>query len=265
MSGLSGSETVEKVSDAPKTQRPRRSKVLNWGLELVIIVVGALILSALIRNFVVQMFIIPSESMENTLAPGDRVIVTKFGGFQRGDIVVFEDPGGWMTQQPEPRSPAGQVLEFIGLLPSSATNHLIKRVVGMPGDRVSCCDEAGRLSVNGHALDESSYLFIDPQGVQVAPASVPFDVTVPKDRIFVLGDHRNASGDSRCRLNDLSQEGKGMAAFVPTEKVVGATTAIVSPLDRLRYFSIPEAFKSVPAPGSPAPDAPILTVVNPGC
>lgn len=262
---MSAPEPSSDDADVKKPGRSGASKALSWIFEMSLIVIGALIISALIRTFVGQMFIIPSGSMENTLQPGDRVMVSKIGGFQRGDIVVFEDPGGWMTLHPEPRSTIGQAFEFVGLLPSSGTNHLIKRVIGMPGDRVRCCDGEGRMSVNGHALDESSYLFTDANGVQVAPANVPFDVTVPKDRIFVMGDHRNASGDSRCRLNDLSQEGRGAPAFVPRERVLGATVAIVSPLDRLRLFNPPEIFASVPAPAEPPPDAPVLTVANPGC
>ena len=262
---MSGPEPSSGETDVKSPGRARASKTLNWLFEISLILIGALVISALIRTFIGQMFIIPSGSMENTLQPGDRVMVSKLGSFQRGDIVVFEDPGGWMTVQPEPRSSVGQALEFVGLLPSSGTNHLIKRVIGMPGDRVRCCDEEGRMTVNGHVLDESSYLFTDSNGVQVAPANVPFDVTVPKDRIFVMGDHRNASGDSRCRLNDLSQQGRGAPAFVPRDRVLGATVAIVSPLDRLRLFNPPEVFAAVPAPSEPAPEAPVLTVANPGC
>lgn len=259
------SEASEASKDEVDKPRPKKRGVASWLMEIVLIVVGALIISAVLRTFVGQMFIIPSGSMENTLVPQDRVLVSKIGGFQRGDIVVFEDPGGWMAPQKEKTSVIGKALEFVGLQPSTSTNHLIKRVIGMSGDHVECCDAQGRISVNGVALDESSYLFTDPNGVMTAPANVPFDIIVPKDRIFVLGDHRNASGDSRCHLNDLSQSGKGMAAFIPKDKVVGASVALVSPLNRLRTFSVPDIFKAVPAPSGSPPDVAVLTVVNPGC
>lgn len=253
------------TTDAEAAPRSFGRKILGWVTEGAIIIVGALIISALLRTFVGQMFVIPSGSMENTLVPSDRVLVSKIGGFQRGDIVVFEDPGNWMSTKPEPRSGIGQVLEFVGLLPSTSTNHLIKRVIGMPGDEVSCCDAKGRLMVNGVALEESDYIFVDSNGVMNAPANVPFDVVVPKDRIFVMGDHRGASGDSRCHLSDTGQEGTGMAAFIPKSKVVGASVAIVAPLNRLRAFSVPETFKLIPAAKDPPPDTPTLKVVNPGC
>lgn len=263
---MSNENPVSADGDAtPQTKRSLGARAVSWTIEIAIIVVGALIISALLRGFIAQVFIIPTGSMENTLVPQDRVLVSKIGGFQRGDVVVFEDPGGWMTITKTERSPVGQVLEFVGLLPATGTNHLIKRVIGMPGDRVSCCDAQGRLSVNGQPLDETSYLFTDANGVMAAPANVPFDIVVPRDRIFVMGDHRNASGDSRCHLNDLSQEGKGMGAFIPVSKVVGASVAIVSPLNRLGTFSVPDTFKSVPAPTQAAPEQPVLTVVNPGC
>lgn len=240
-------------------------RVGGWVLEATIIIVGALIISAILRSFVAQMFIIPSGSMENTLLVNDRVLVSKIGGFQRGDIVVFQDPGGWMTEVPEPNEGFGKVLEFVGLLPNTSTNHLIKRVIGMPGDEVECCDAQGRLMVNGVALDED-YLYVDPNGVQNNPSDFAFDVIVPAGRIFVMGDHRAASQDSRCHIDDLSQQGTGMAAFVPLENVVGPAIAILAPLDRLKTFSVPETFKSVPDPtGSPPEMAVLKDVENIGC
>nr|WP_231980714.1 signal peptidase I [Tessaracoccus coleopterorum] len=148
------------------------------------------------------MFIIPSGSMQNTLQVNDRVLVSKFGGFQRGDVVVFEDPGDWLPPTPPVTNRLQIALEFIGVLPNSGTEHLIKRVIGMPGDHVRLADD-GRIEVNGVALDEAAYLYSE-NGVQVAPASVPFDIVVPKDAIFVMGDHRNQSNDSRCRLANVS-------------------------------------------------------------
>ncbi|TRY19117.1 signal peptidase I [Tessaracoccus rhinocerotis] len=238
---------------------------MGWLGEGAIIVVGALVISTLLRGFVAQMFIIPSGSMENTLQINDRVVVAKFGGFQRGDVVVFEDPHNWLPPAQPSDNGFKQALEFIGVLPNSSIEHLIKRVIGMPGDHVQCCDADGRITVNGIALEESAYLYSEA-GVQVAPANIPFDIIVPADHVFVLGDHRNQSADSRCRLTVQSQgQPPGMAAFVPTDKVVGAAVAIVAPLDRLSTFSVPETFAGVPDPEQPAPEKPEIIEANPGC
>lgn len=255
--------TPDAAIDEP-TPEPKSlgRRALGWVTECVLILVGALIIATLLRTFVGQMFIIPSGSMENTLQVNDRVLVTKFGGFQRGDVVVFEDPGAWLVPSTREMTPVQQALEFIGVLPNSGAEHLIKRVIGMPGDHVRLA-ESGKIEVNGVELDESNYLYSE-NGIQVAPATVPFDVIVPKDRIFVMGDHRNQSNDSRCRLGNVSSS-PGESAFVPVDKVVGAAVAIVSPLDRLSTFTVPETYKHVPAPAQPAPDKPDLIHVEPGC
>lgn len=249
---------------APQKKSPGR-RVLGVLTEFTIIIIGALIISTLLRTFVAQMFLIPSGSMENTLQVNDRVLVAKFGGFQRGDVVVFEDPGSWLSPAPVQDNPARIALEFIGVLPNSATEHLIKRVIGLPGDHVQFADGDEGISVNGVVLQEADYLF-SSGGVQVAAATVPFDVVVPADHLFVMGDHRNSSADSRCRLtNTGAGEAPGMAAFVPQEKVVGAAVAIVSPLDRLSTFTVPSTFSAVPAPEQPAPKEPTIIEANPGC
>lgn len=240
-------------------------RVLGVFTELAVIIIGALIISTLLRVFVAQMFLIPSGSMENTLQVKDRVLVAKFGGFQRGDVVVFEDPGSWLAPARVSDNPVRIGLEFIGVLPNSATEHLIKRVIGLPGDHVQFAEGDEGITVNGVELEESAYLF-SAGGIQVAAATVPFDIVVPEGRIFVMGDHRNSSADSRCHLTDVvAGEPVGMAAFVPEEKVVGAAVAIVSPLDRLSTFTVPSTFSTVPAPEQPAPIEPTITEANPGC
>lgn len=183
--------------------------------------------------------------MENTLEVGDRVMVAKFGGFQRGDVVVFKDPGGWLSPTRKAEvSPVQKALEFVGVLPNSDDGHLIKRVIGMPGDHV-CVTEAGAVQVNGVALDERQYLF-SQEGVQVSPSLIKFDVVVPRDHIFVMGDHRDDSNDSRFKI--LDGDGASDAAFVPSEDVVGAAVATVAPLQHLGTFVIPDTYRSVPDP-----------------
>jgi signal peptidase I len=239
----------------------------SWLKELAIVVVGALLVSIVLRAFVGQMFIIPSQSMENTLLVGDRVVVQKITHFQRGDVVVFADPGGWLgaAETTDP-SVLDKVLDLIGIPTAASAGHLIKRVIGMPGDRVACCDTVGRITVNGQALDETSYLYTGPDGTQVAPSTVHFTVVVPKDRIFVMGDHRDLSADSRCHLSDLTTtQGKGQVAFVPENLVVGPAVAIAWPLSRLTILHRPATFGAVPAPSEPAPDRGVIEPQGVSC
>jgi signal peptidase I len=213
--------------------------------ETVIVVGTALVLSLLIKTFLVQAFYIPSESMEQTLLVGDRVLVTQLtpGPFdlERGDIVVFRDPGGWLGDTVEPRrSPVGEavvsVLTFVGVLPQDAGEHLIKRLIGLPGDRVVCCDERGRVTVNGAPLDEP---YLAPGAV---PSERTFDVVVPEGRLWVMGDNRQNSRDSRWHM-DL--EGQGT---VTEDLVVGRAFVTIWPLPRWSWLSdYPETFADVPA------------------
>lgn len=262
--GVNAATEHAEGEEQPERRPTMGQRLLSWLAEGVIIVVGAVVIAALLRTFVGQMFVIPSGSMEHTIEVGDRVFVKKFGGFERGDVVVFEDPGDWLHLPPREVGPVRGALEFVGVLPNSGTDHLIKRIVGMPGDHVRLGSD-GRIEVNGESLDETAYLYTD-QGTQVAAATVPFDIVVPAQHIFVLGDHRNASGDSRCRLANVQQgSAPGEAAFVPVDHVVGSAVAIVAPLDRLATFIRPASYASIPAPAEPAPEQPILHHVQPGC
>lgn len=222
-------------------------------------VLGAIIVSASLRAFVFEPFTIPSGSMENTLAVHDKVVAQKVTDFKRGDVIVFKDPAAWVPRgNHQPNQGVARVLEFVGVLPNSSDDFLTKRVIGMPGDRVSCCDAQGRLMVNGHPLDEP-YLYSDANG-RVRPSDHPFDVTVPAGRLFVMGDHRNASADSRCHLGD-SWPGTptGETAFVPVDNVVGAVGLIVAPFDRWQKLSTPETFAGVPNPKNPPPPHAVIT------
>jgi len=212
------------------------------------VLISALALSLIIKTFLIQAFFIPSSSMEDTLAVGDRVLVNKLapGPFDvsRGDVVVFKDPGGWLPGSSATPSAGGatlrNVLTFVGLLPQDSGEHLIKRVVGMSGDSVACCDAEGRVTVNGVALDEP---YLKPGS---RPSEVPFDVVVPDGALFVLGDNRQNSGDSRF---PGAKTGEG---FVPEANVVGVAFTTVWPLDRWSVLRNPEAtFAGVPEPGGP--------------
>jgi signal peptidase I len=239
----------------PKPKKSALGQAGSFARELLLVVVGAIIVSSLLRMFVGQMFIIPSQSMESTLLVGDRVVVQKITDFDRGDVVVFADPGGWLAGEPvEERGPVGKAFEFIGVLPDTSTGHLIKRVVGLPGDRVKCCDSKNRITVNGQPLDERAYLYTDPDGQQVRPSDIEFEVVVPSDHLFVMGDHRDLSADSRCHLSDLSTtQKKGGVAFVPLDLVVGPAFAVAAPFNRAARLHRPETFSAVPAPTKPAP------------
>jgi signal peptidase I len=239
----------------------------SFAREFFFIVVGAIIVSTLLRMFVGQMFMIPSASMQDTLMIGDRIVAQKISDPQRGDVVVFGDPGGWLRNaRPATRGPAGHALQFIGVLPDLTKGDLVKRVIGLPGDKVECCDRSGRITVNGQALDETSYLSKDPGGVQVKPSEVAFSVVVPEGHLFVLGDNRPESADSRCHLSDVWQnQPKGAVAFVPITSVVGPAFAVVLPFNHAKRLPRPDTFATLPAAAQAAPAVASISPANVIC
>lgn len=259
-SSASESGTATASGTAEKAKRPHR-----WwrGIrEIVLIVLVALVISTLVRAFVGQVFEIPSSSMEQTILIKDRVIAVKVAPVHRGDVVVFKDPGGWLAPAPA-RSMQRTVLETIGVLPDTSNDHLIKRLVGMPGDTVSCCDVRGRLQVNGVALDET-YINV-PEGQ--AAAAVPFTVVVPARHYFMMGDNRYHSADSRCHLADQGNDGtpQGSSAFVPASDIVGPAMVRVAPLNRLGGLTGAPALRAIPDRSASAPQTASIEPAGVGC
>ena len=219
----------------------------SWLRETAIILVSALVLSLVVKTFLVQAFFIPSQSMRETLVENDRILVSKLtpGPFElrRGDIVVFKDPGGWLTPQAQPqRTPLAEglneALTFVGLLPKDAGEHLVKRVIGLPGDRVACAGPGQPVTVNGEPLDET---YLAP-GAQ--PSEQEFDVVVPEGSLWVMGDNRQQSADS------LANMGRPGGGSVPVANVVGVAFVSVWPVDRMSVLSNPsEVFADVPDAG----------------
>ncbi len=259
-----GDELVAEVDDLdlPPSPKPSRFKqTLIFLGETALAIMVTLVITALLRVFVFQVFEVPSGSMEETLELKDRIVAMRVSDFERGDVVVFEDPDDrWMGPQPEASNPVRVLLETLYLLPDSSQGYLVKRVIGMPGDHVACCDQQGRITVNDVPIDEDAYLYKDASGLSVAPSDTPFDVIVPAGHIFVMGDHRDRSGDSRLHLCEATEDGvpAGMYGFVPVDDVVGPVVATVLPLNRIRTFSVPEAFSEVPDAVGTAPAEPVL-------
>jgi signal peptidase I len=207
---------------------PRKGSVLR---EFPILVIVALAVSLLIKTFLVQFFYIPSGSMENTLQIQDRVAVNKVpfisGSINRGDVVVFRDPANWL---PEPFEASDNKviaklkdgLVAVGILPNPAKQYLVKRVIGVAGDQVVCCSN-GKLTINGKETNEP-YIFAGNK-----PSDLDFNVTVPEGKIWVMGDHRGSSADSRYHQDDVNN------GFVPVDKVTGRVYAIIWPFKNVSF------------------------------
>jgi signal peptidase I len=214
---------------------------------MVVLLVLALVLTVGVRAFLVQPFRIPSQSMENTLLVNDKVLVNKLVGhvshIQRGDIIVFNGTGSW---NPPSRSRGGSVFARVlhdvsGLFVSGAgQTYYIKRVIGLPGDHVSCCNTQGLITVNGVALHERAYLYPGSR-----PSAVRFNIVVPSGRLWVMGDNRGDSQDSRffmCGVPGAQCNSWDRDGTIPESMVVGRAFMIVWPPSRVRLLSVPPTF-----------------------
>lgn len=231
--------------DSAEAHRRRRG-VKVFIRDLVIIFVAAVIISVGIKTFLVRSFYIPSSSMESTLQINDRIIVNQLVpdlvALEHGDVVVFKDPGGWLAPVPvEPRPPLVEALDWVlsavGLSAPDSNDHLIKRVIGLPGDEVACCNAFGQVSVNGVPIEEP-YLQLPDRVTRASKDD--FAVTVTEGSLWVLGDNRYNSCDSRCNATGPSN------GFVPIENVVGRAMMISWPTSRWTWLdNYPSVFAGV--------------------
>jgi signal peptidase I len=196
--------------------------------ELPVLLGVAIVVAIVVRAFVLQTFYIPSESMENTLLIKDRVLVNKlvydFRSPHRGEVIVFKAPEDWRSDPSE--------------------EDFIKRVIGVGGDHIVCCDAQHRLVINGYSLDEP-YIYADADGITDLPSDEAFDITVPKDRLWVMGDHRSHSGDSRYNYLRFKNVEQGTIA---EDAVVGRAFVVFWPFSRAKWLGVPEPFSKVPDP-----------------
>ena len=230
-------------TDAPRSLPsvgpvPGKHKHMPVWQELFLLLGLALVLAVGIKALVMQAFYIPSGSMNDTLVFNDRILVQKIsywnGDPERGDVVVFADPGGWLSGQevPRPRNAVVKGLEWVGLFPTGG--HLVKRVIAVGGDTVKCCDPKGRVRVNGKPLAEKAYLAPGEE-----PSLVTFEQVVPEGYLWVMGDNRSQSADSRAHLGDPG------GGFVPVDDVVGKVFAVVWPLDHTKLIRRPDTYEAV--------------------
>jgi signal peptidase I len=248
------------ASDEPersgsRSSRTSKRKQLPLWQETILLLGIALLLAALIKALFVQAFYIPSESMEPGLVRNDRILVEKmsywFGGTpQRGDVVVFKDPGGWLNTGDTvgPGNPVAEAMAKIGLYPQGG--HLVKRVIGVEGDVIKCCDKRGRISVNGTPLNENLYVKqeagVDCRGPM--PGGCDWKAgPVPDGQLFVMGDNRNHSADSSAHMCTPQQTECSQNPYVPTDLVVGKVFVLVWPADHFRWVQRPDTFDDVRA------------------
>lgn len=205
----------------PEVVPSKSSEIRDWILILLI----PILVVAFLRLFVAQNYIIPSRSMADTLQVNDRIITSKLAPslfeLKRGDVIVFKDPANWLGQE------TGGVF---------GSEYLVKRLIGLPGDRVQCCNASGQVTINGTAIDETGYI---RPGVD--PSSIPFDITVSEGHLFVMGDNRANSADSRYHYDD------GANGLVPVEDVAGVAKIVYWPIGRIQLIGRhDDVFANVP-------------------
>ncbi|GAA1656980.1 signal peptidase I [Actinoplanes couchii] len=212
------------------TAEPTEKRKGSFWRELPILLGVAILVAVLVRTFVLQTFYIPSPSMQHTLELWDKVLVNKlvyeFREPRRGEILVFKSPLDW----------------------NANGDDFIKRVIGQPGDNVVCCDSDRRLVINGRSLDEP-YIYVEADGTRNQVARQDFDITVPPGRLWVMGDHREASGDSLehyLQSPATDENGKILDATIPIDTVVGRAFTIFWPFDHATLLSVPEEFDAIP-------------------
>ena len=229
-----------------KWRRFRKNIFVSFFIDLLVIAGTALVLSLLIKTFLIRSFFIPSGSMLETLQIDDRIIVNELVPdtvpLERGDVVVFKDPGGWLgtvdeTQLDPITAATDWVLSAFGITAPDSSQHLVKRVIGVGGDHVICCDADGKITINGVAITET-YLQAGK-----SPSTTNFDVTVPANSFWVMGDNRDGSADSRFHT-DLPSKG-----FVSKEVVVGRAFLVTWPFSHFTWLdNYPDVFKNIPKP-----------------
>ena len=249
----SASPGIEEHADRGARRPKKQKQHLPLWQETILLGVVALGLAIVVKMFLVQAFYIPSESMEPGLVKDDRILVQKpsyWGGGtpQRGDVVVFKDPGGWLSEGvASSDNLIVKAMTRIGLYPEGG--HLVKRVVGVEGDVIECCDDDGNILVNGTPLLESDYVQDDPATQCNGPMTGNCEWKagpVPEGKIFVMGDNRGHSGDSTVRLcSDAETDCVEGREFVGVDLVVGRLMAVIWPLDHLRLDRRPDSFSAV--------------------
>lgn len=242
---------VPRNEDKPQPRQSKSRGVKLFIRDIILIFLAALIVSFLIKTFFIRSFYIPSGSMENTLQINDRIIVNLLSPgmvpLKNGDVIVFKDPGGWLEAEPtQSSSPVvsglNDVLAFVGLSAPDSNDHLIKRVIGLPGDHVKCCNAFGQVTVNGVPLDEP-YIKLPADVTKAAPET--FDITVPKGKLWVMGDNRYESADSAYH----HQQNSGHE-YVPISDVVGRAFVISWPVSHWSTLSdYPTTFSGVAKKG----------------
>lgn len=247
-------ETASEAPDGPAVKPPGKGSLPVWQETLLLLAV-AVVLAVVIKAVLVQAFYIPSESMEPGLVENDRILVQKWsywtGSPERGDVVVFEDPGHWLGPDDStgPSNGVTKALAEVGLFPSGG--HLVKRVVGVAGDTIECCDAEGRISVNGVAVDESDYVK-DEAGVDCAgpmTGNCSWSVgPVPDGHLFVMGDNRAHSADSTVHMCTDGETDCNKNPYVDVDLVVGKVWVLLWPFGRFGGVDGGGAFDEVPDP-----------------